>query len=210
MAGQSRPKRASDELYNIRRRFKRAAARYEKQAAMTEDETAKRQLLAAAGAQRRRAENLYVRNIASKEVRQDSKRLQSIIQGYIKRTREDSLRSRAKDQKGEQERRDEMAKSILSGTKGQVFYASTIKAWRFASPKERNEEIVAYFQKAFEGREDIEIRDLLDVITLFEQETQIPFLDPGAEDTELDDRYNLSTRTGMLFMSEIWSSRNAQ
>lgn len=206
MAGKtSRPKRASDELYNIRRRFKRAASRYERQAKSAGSETERRQLLAAAGEARKQAESLRFRNITQAT---DRKARAQAVQAAISRYRRASLDQLASSAKNEQERRDQLAKSILQGSKGSTFYASTIDAWRDVAPDQRNEAIVAYFREALAkpgpGREPEQVRDLLDVITILERETQVPYLDPTKEENDFEGNYRAATRRALVFMSEFW------
>lgn len=199
-----RAKRASDELYNIRRRYRRAAERYERKAEKLGDTDEARQYIAAAAANRRIAESLradVVRGSAARGSKQSAERISATIRRYgqssIRQTSTyQRTQSRAFGDDLTAVQRSEMARSILSGSTADVFYASTRDLWQEAEG-DRNNAIVAAFQRA-----GYDVSDVLDVLSVYQNETGINFF--GDEGTPIDkSQYKELTRIGTLHVSTL-------
>lgn len=200
-----RAKRASDELYNIRRRYKRAAARYEKQAEVAASEADARVFKAAAEQARRQAESLRVENITTE--RPGSKGRAADIARTVASESKRSLGQLVGKDKSEQAARDRAARAVLSSGMGRQFYASTVELWNKPGikPKDRNAAIVEGFKKSRLGRqmakEGREIRDILDVMDILQQHTGVPYLSGAyADEGAAEEHYRLDARRGMLFV----------
>lgn len=195
-----RPRRASDELRNIRRRYERAADRYAASAgearaagdsrALAEFEAAER--AARRLSQRLRAENLYTRD-ATKEQRQEA------IARAVRTYKDPSMKQLQRNAgKSETERRNAMAKAILTNRGAGSFYAATRDLWIDAPYEKRDQAIIDAFKDA--GYE--QINDLIDVMHYLQQTTGIDFL-THATDQDAKERYLYESRKGMLAIVEI-------
>lgn len=188
----ARAKRASDELYNIRRRFNRAAARYEKQAVKAEGREA-RELLKAAANLREQAQQYYVQSFTN--AKRASTQIKKDIAEQVSRGRERSLEQLANAAKTADENRERLIDNILSGSSGDAFYAATVQLWRGTDYYKRKETIVEEFNKRMP--EDQQARDVLDVVDYLQEQSGIDYLSPTLdEESSDDDRYRVRARAG--------------
>lgn len=194
-----RAKRASDELYNIRRRLKRAAERFERQADNAGSSTDKRQLLKSAEALRTSAQSMYVRNITTG--RAGSSERKRDISRTVRENDESSKRYLAGAQKLTQDKaREQMKESILHSTAGSDFFAATVDIWRGTDYNAREETVLERFKEIYP---DVPVRDILDVMEWFSQNTGIDYFDLGYDEESSDDeRYLARSRSGMLLVLE--------
>lgn len=119
----ARAKRQSDEIYNARRRFKRAAARYEKRAAgLTGASKSMMQKLAKQALDKANA--LYQKPLSALP---ETKRV-----SRIKQLSEQSLRmlESARNKPDSAERREQEARELLSGSVGSKIYGGLVNIWK--------------------------------------------------------------------------------
>lgn len=160
-AKQPRAKRASDEAYNARRRFRRAAQRYEKKAAKSSGaEKARYEFLAQE--KTKKALETYAEG---KEPKGEMGRLAEKYAGGYKREKQsigqliaESLKESIKDKIHS---REEMANTILqSGNVGSRLFAGLIDIWQDAENyKGREQAILEHFGA----------KDMLEVIEMLEE-----------------------------------------
>lgn len=149
MPGQSRPKRASDEVYNARRRLRRQAAKLEREAAQETDATRKRLAEGFADYLRREAESTKKRQTAQ-ERQATLDRLNRIREATQSGTY-DRFRVRRRNMIFMQQMNaagTEGAESSISERKKDVFWAATKGLWPSGSNVPRNERydrIVSHF-----------------------------------------------------------------
>jgi hypothetical protein len=193
----SAAKQQSDQLRNIRRRYERAAARYERDAENASGRE-KRELLKAASNLREQAQQYYVKNITIAD-RGSAKYKADIAQG-VRRGYQPSLEQLAGSAQTADENRERLIKNVLNSSTGDAFYAATVQLWRGTDYASRNETIVAEFQKR---RPDLEINDVLDVLDYFTQASGIDYLEPEPdEEAGIDERYRVKARTGAAIIQE--------
>lgn len=193
----SAAKQQSDQLRNIRRRYERAAARYERDAENASGRE-KRELLKAASNLREQAQQYYVKNITIAD-RGSAKYKADIAQG-VRRGYQPSLEQLAGAAQTADENRERLIKNVLNSSTGDAFYAATVQLWRGTDYASRNETIVAEFQKR---RPDLEISDVLDVLDYFAQASGIDYLEPEPdEEAGIDERYRVKARTGAAIIQE--------
>ena len=193
----SAAKQQSDQLRNIRRRYERAAARYERQAESASGRE-QRELLKAASNLREQARQYYVKNIAISD-RGSSKYRADISRG-IQRGYQPSLEQLAGAAQTADENRGRLIKNVLNSSTGDSFYAATIQLWRGTDYASRNETIVAEFQKR---RPDLEVNDVLDVLDYFSKASGIDYLSPEPdEEAGIDERYRVKARIGAAIVQE--------
>ena len=194
----SAAKQQSDQLRNIRRRYERAAARYERQAESAGSEREQRELLKAASNLREQAQQYYVNNLTI-SVRGTAKYKADIVRG-VRRGYQPSLEQLAGAAQTADENRELLIKNVLNSSTGDVFYAATVQLWRGTDYASRNETIVAEFQKR---RPDLEINDVLDVLDYFTQQSGIDYLSPELdEEADIDERYRVKARIGAAVIQE--------
>lgn len=193
----SAAKQQSDQLRNIRRRYERAAARYERQAESASGRE-QRELLKAASNLREQARQYYVKNITISD-RGSSKYRADISRG-IQRGYQPSLEQLAGAAQTADENRGRLIKNVLNSSTGDSFYAATIQLWRGTDYASRNETIVAEFQKR---RPDLEVSDVLDVLDYFSKASGIDYLSPEPdEEAGIDERYRVKARIGAAIVQE--------
>lgn len=197
-----RAKRASDELYNIRRRFKRAAARYEKQAQQAEGREA-RELLKAAANLREQAEQYYVPNFTNAE--RASKQLKQDIVKQVARGRQPSLEQLSSAAQTAAENRQRLIDNILTGSSGAAFYAATVQLWRGTDYADRQRTIVEEFNKRMP--ESQQASDVLDIVQYLQDASGVDYLSPTLdEESGEDDRYRVRARAGAaVIQSQVLS-----
>ena len=193
----SAAKQQSDQLRNIRRRYERAAARYERQAESASGRE-QRELLKAASNLREQARQYYVKNITISD-RGSSKYRADISRG-IQRGYQPSLEQLAGAAQTADENRGRLVKNVLNSSTGDSFYAATIQLWRGTDYASRNETIVAEFQRR---RPDLEVNDVLDVLDYFSKASGIDYLSPEPdEEAGIDERYRVKARIGAVIVQE--------
>lgn len=193
----SAAKQQSDQLRNIRRRYERAAARYERQAESASGRE-QRELLKAASNLREQARQYYVKNITISD-RGSSKYRADISRG-IQRGYQPSLEQLAGAAQTADENRERLIKNVLNSSTGDAFYAATVQLWRGTDYASRNETIVAEFQKR---RPDLEVNDVLDVLDYFSKASGIDYLSPEPdEEAGIDERYRVKARIGAAIVQE--------
>lgn len=180
----SAAKQQSDRLRNIRRRYERAAARYERDAENASGRE-KRELLKAASNLREQAQQYYVKNLTIAD--RGSAKYKADIASGVRRGYQLSLEQLAGAAQTADENRERLIKNVLNSSTGDAFYAATVQLWRGTDYATRNETIVAEFQKR---RPDLEINDVLDVLDYFTQASGIDYLSPEPdEEADIDGRY---------------------
>lgn len=191
--------KAYDELRNIRRRYERAAERFEKQAENANSAVDKRQLMRSAQALRATAKSYYVENITAAP--KGSKERQADIQRAIKEEQGESKSYLAGRVKLRHEiAREQMKDSILKSTSGSDFFAATVDIWRGTDYSKREETVFERFKELYP---DVPVRDILDVMEWFSQNTGIDYFDLGYDEESSDDeRYLARARSGMLLVLE--------
>lgn len=194
----SAAKQQSDQLRNIRRRYERAAARYERQAESAGSEREQRELLKAASNLREQVQQYYVKNLTISD-RGSAKYKADIARG-VRSGYQPSLEQLAGAAQTANENRERLIKNVLNSSTGNVFYAATVQLWRGTDYASRNETIVAEFQKR---RPDLEINDILDVLDYFTRASGIDFLSPEPdEEAGIDERYRRKARIGAAIIQE--------
>lgn len=193
----SAAKQQSDQLRNIRRRYERAAARYERDAENASGRE-KRELLKAASNLREQAQQYYVENLTIAD-RGSVKYKTDIAQG-VRRGYQPSLEQLAGAAQTADENRERLIKNVLNSSTGDAFYAATVQLWRGTDYASRNETIVAEFQKR---RPDLEINDVLDALDYFTRASGIDYLSPEPdEEAGIDERYRVKARIGAAIIQE--------
>lgn len=193
----SAAKQQSDQLRNIRRRYERAAARYERDAENASGRE-KRELLKAASNLREQAQQYYSKNLTIAK-RGTAKYKADIARG-VQRGYQPSLEQLAGAAQTADENRERLIRNVLNSSTGDAFYAATVQLWRGTDYASRNETIVAEFQKR---RPDIEVNDVLDVLDYFTQESGIDYLSPEPdEEAGIDERYRVKARIGAAIVQE--------
>ena len=193
----SAAKQQSDQLRNIRRRYERAAARYERQAESASGRE-QRELLKAASNLREQARQYYVKNITISD--RGSSKYRADISREIQRGYQPSLEQLAGAAQTADENRGRLIKNVLNSSTGDSFYAATIQLWRGTDYASRNETIVAEFQKR---RPDLEVNDVLDVLDYFSKASGIDYLSPEPdEEAGIDERYRVKARIGAAIVQE--------
>lgn len=193
----SAAKQQSDQLRNIRRRYERAAARYERDAENASGRE-KRELLKAASNLREQAQQYYSVNLTIAK-RGTAKYKADIARG-VQRGYQPSLEQLAGAAQTADENRERLIRNVLNSSTGDAFYAATVQLWRGTDYASRNETIVAEFQKR---RPDIEVNDVLDVLDYFTQVSGIDYLSPEPdEEAGIDERYRVKARIGAAIVQE--------
>lgn len=193
----SAAKQQSDRLRNIRRRYERAAARYERDAENASGRE-KRELLKAASNLREQARQYYVKNLTIAD--RGSVKYKADVASGVRRGYQPSLEQLAGAARTADENRERLIKNVLNSSTGDAFYAATVQLWRGTDYASRNETIVAEFQKR---RPDLEVNDVLDVLDYFTQASGIDYLSPEPdEEAGIDERYRVKARTGAAIIQE--------
>lgn len=193
----SAAKQQSDQLRNIRRRYERAAARYERDAENASGRE-KRELLKAASNLREQAQQYYAKNLTIAN-RGTAKYKTDIARG-VRSGYQPSLEQLAGAAQTANENRKRLIKNVLNSSTGDVFYAATVQLWRGTDYASRNETIVAEFQKR---RPDLNVNDVLDVLDYFTQVSGIDYLSPELdEEAGIDERYRVKARIGAAITQE--------
>lgn len=193
----SAAKQQSDQLRNIRRRYERAAARYERDAENASGRE-KRELLKAASNLREQAQQYYAENLTIAK-RGTAKYKTDIARG-VRIGYQPSLEQLAGAAQTANENRERLIKTVLNSSTGDVFYAATVQLWRGTDYASRNETIVAEFQKR---RPDLKVNDVLDVLDYFTQVSGIDYLSPELdEEAGIDERYRVNARIGAAITQE--------
>ena len=193
----SAAKQQSDQLRNIRRRYERAAARYERDAENASGRE-KRELLKAASNLREQAQRYYTANLTI--AKRGTAKYKADIASGVRHGYQPSLEQLAGAAQTADENRERLIKNVLNSSTGDAFYAATVQLWRGTDHASRNETIVAEFQKR---RPDLEINDVLDVLDYFTQASGIDYLEPEPdEEAGIDERYRVKARTGAAIIQE--------
>lgn len=193
----SAAKQQSDKLRNIRRRYERAAARYERDAENASGRE-KRELLKAASNLREQAQQYYSKNLTI--AKRGTDKYKADIARGVRSGYQPSLEQLAGAARTADENRERLIKNVLNSSTGDAFYAATVQLWRGTDYASRNETIVKEFQKR---RPDLEIGDVLDVIDYFTQASGIDFLSPEPdEEAGVDERYRVKARIGAAIIQE--------
>ena len=193
----SAAKQQSDQLRNIRRRYERAASRYERQAESASGRE-QRELLKAASNLREQAQQYYVKNLTISK-RGSAKYKLDISRG-AQRGYQPSLEQLAGAAQTADENRERLIKNVLNSSTGDSFYAATVQLWRGTDYATRNETIVSEFQKL---RPDLEVNDVLDVLDYFMRESGIDYLSPEpGEEAGIDECYRVKARTGAAIVQK--------
>lgn len=193
----SAAKQQSDKLRNIRRRYERAAARYERDAENASGRE-KRELLKAASNLREQARQYYVKNLTISD--RGSAKYKADISRGVQRGYQPSLEQLAGAAQTADENRERLIKNVLNSSTGDAFYAATVQLWRGTDYASRNETIVAEFQKR---RPDLEVNDVLDVLDYFTQASGIDYLSPEPdEEAGIDERYRVKARIGAAIVQK--------
>ena len=193
----SAAKQQSDQLRNIRRRYERAAARYERDAENASGRE-KRELLKAAANLREQAQQYYTKNLTI--AKRGTAKYKADIASSVRRGYQPSLEQLAGAAQTADENRERLIKNVLNSSTGDAFYAATVQLWRGTDYASRNETIVAEFQKR---RPDLEVNDVLDVLDYFTQASGIDYLSPEPdEEAGIDERYRVKARTGAAIIQE--------
>lgn len=193
----SAAKQQSDQLRNIRRRYERAAERYERDAENASGRE-KRELLKAASNLREQAQQYYSKNLTI--AKRGSAKYKADIARGVHSGYQPSLEQLAGAAKTADENRERLIKNVLNSSTGDAFYAATLQLWRSTDYASRNETIVAEFQKR---RPDLKVNDVLDVLDYFTQESGIDYLSPEPdEEAGIDERYRIKARTGAAIVQK--------
>lgn len=194
----SAAKQQSDQLRNIRRRYERAAARYERDAENASGRE-KRELLKAASNLREQAQQYYTVNLTI--AKRGTAKYKADIASGVRRGYQPSLEQLAGAAQTADENRERLIKNVLNSSTGDAFYAATVQLWRGTDYASRNETIVAEFQKR---RPDLEINDVLDVLDYFTQASGIDYLSPEPdEEADIDGKYpRYKARIGAAIVQE--------
>ena len=193
----SAAKQQSDKLRNIRRRYERAAARYERDAENASGRE-KRELLKAASNLREQAQQYYSKNLTT--VKRGTDKYKADIARGVRRGYQPSLEQLAGAAQTADENRERLIKNVLNSSTGDAFYAATVQLWRGTDYASRNETIVEEFQKR---RPDLEVGDVLDVLDYFTQASGIDYLSPEPdEEAGIDERYRVKARIGAAIIQE--------
>ena len=193
----SAAKQQSDQLRNIRRRYERAAARYERDAENASGRE-KRELLKAASNLREQAQQYYSANLTI--AKRGSAKYKADIARGVQRGYQPSLEQLAGAAQTADENRERLIRNVLNSSTGDAFYAATVQLWRGTDYASRNETIVAEFQKR---RPDIEVNDVLDVLDYFTRASGIDYLSPEPdEEAGIDERYRVKARIGAAIVQE--------
>ena len=194
----SAAKQQSDQLRNIRRRYERAAARYERDAENASGRE-KRELLKAASNLREQAQQYYTKNLTI--AKRGSAKYKADIASGVRRGYRPSVEQLAGAAQTADENRERLIKNVLDSSTGDAFYAATVQLWRGTDYASRNETIVAEFQKR---RPDLEVNDVLDVLDYFTQASGIDYLSPEPdEEADIDGKYpRYKARIGAAIVQE--------
>lgn len=191
---QPRAKTAADTLYNIKRRYRRAAERNEKAAMRAEaagDMVQARELRATAKAARVIAGGFSSNYLKSLGMSPEQRARE--IQRIIATEDRASLEQLASYQsKSEEARRRSIANTIMKAGAQSVVYAATKKLWQGEAPSDRDEAIIRGLREM--GFADV--NDMLDVLNVLE-DMGINVLEP----TDDADYYLRNSRLGMLMMA---------
>lgn len=196
-------KAMTSELRNVRRRFTRAAARYERQAetATTEDAQI---LLAAARQARKLAGRYMVKGLTGKR---SLNLLTDEEAGTFKESFRKAVESSLNQLAGRQnvnlrdsaislEQQNVLAKTILSsGRKGNAFYAAFKDVW-YKQEGDRDQLIIDFLRN-----KGYKVDSLLDAVRIYDTETGAGVFDER-EYLE-DEKYLENSRAGMLFVSNL-------
>lgn len=193
----SAAKQQSDQLRNIRRRYERAAARYERDAENASGRE-KRELLKAASNLREQAQKYYTANLTI--AKRGTDKYKADIARGVRSGYQPSLEQIAGAAQTADENRERLIKNVLNSSTGDAFYAATVQLWRGTDYASRNETIVEEFQKR---RPDLEVGDVLDVLDYFTQASGIDYLSPEPdEEAGIDERYRVKARIGAAIIQE--------
>ena len=193
----SAAKQQSDKLRNIRRRYERAAARYERDAENASGRE-KRELLKAASNLREQAQKYYTANLTI--AKHGTAKYKADIARGVRSGYQPSLEQLAGAAQTADENRERLIKNVLNSSTGDAFYAATVQLWRGTDYASRDETIVAEFQKR---KPDLEINDVLDVLDYFTKVSGIDYLSPEPdEEAGIDERYRVKARIGAAIIQE--------
>lgn len=196
MALTKKPQPIGRQLYNIRRRYRRQAERFEKQAAaegISKSEVSR--LRKAAELLRNEAQQYTVANLTQGAQRGSDDYRRRIAEGIAEGARVSS-RYLVGGKKAADNRK-QLEESLISGNAANVLWASTVEIWRDGGYENRREAIIEAFA---EENPDREVRDLLDVADILSDEMGIDILDAGVDD---DDFYRMSRTLGMIAVRKM-------
>lgn len=202
----ARAKRMSDRLYNIRRRYRRQAERYEKQAASAATDKERAALEASAEAARAAAAATYVNPEGAS--RRNATETSDFISKTVYQQEERSLSTLAGAATTDRERRDQQARAILSGGRADAFYAATRDLWTDAGgdgERKRREDVNEAIVQGFRDR-GFAVSDIIDVMQTLSELTGVDYLTPQGKN-EAKANYVLESRLGMNAIAKL---QNAQ
>lgn len=178
------------ELSNIRRRYRRAAERNEREAQAQEEAgnlNRANQLRSAAQSARNYAESLQVRNLTTSDMTLAQR--ESALARAVSEEKETSMYQNARMQGDFDSYSNQLAAQILSSGRAGQFYASTKDLWINARG-DRNEAIVQAFQEM-----GYDVTNILDVMQILEDETGIKYLSPTTEQQAKEEYKSDQSRT---------------
>lgn len=202
----ARAKRMSDRLYNIRRRYRRQAERYEKQAASAATDKERAVLESAAEAARAAAAATYVNPEGA--TRRNATEARDFISKTVYQQEDRSLSTLAGAATTDRERRDQQARAILSGGRADAFYAATRDLWTDAGgggDRKRREDVNEAVVQGFRER-GFDVSDILDAMQALSELTGVDYLTPQGKN-EAKANYLLESRLGMNAIAKL---QNAQ
>ena len=202
----ARATRMSDRLYNIQRRDRRQAERYERRAASAATDKERAALEASAEAARAAAAATYVN--PEGESRRNATEARDFISKTVYQQEERSLSTLAGAATTDRERRDQQARAILSGGRADAFYAATRDLWADAGgdgERKRREDVNEAIVQGFRDR-GFDVSDIIDVMQALSDLTGVDYLTPQGRN-ESKANYVLESRLGMNAVARL---QNAQ
>lgn len=187
----SAAKKISDILYNIRRRYQRAAQRYDKQASQTSGKQAT-YLQRAAQQLREIARKFYAHNI-SKAPKNSPEFKKAMKEAASKENIEASQRVLNNKRTSDDFRKEQIGRALLSGERGKRFFGITKNLWY------NNGDILSYEERLNLIKQGLGVTNTLDAITKLDElfETDITNIEElGTEEFEL--QYAKEVRYGLL------------
>lgn len=214
----SEAKQKSDQLRNIRRRFEREAARFEKRAGSAKGRE-RQNLLRAAEKSRETAKEYYVDNIRGK-AKIGTKQYTDRITGAVSKGQSKSMLALEREQRGLVARKTAVARALLRGNTGSQFYAATKQIWNKeeipANSNARNEAIIEGFKasRAVIEKQDFAVNEngelkydfenltLLDIIDIMSEMTGQDF-SQNKDDFKQGIQYQVNSRLGLLRVGQM-------
>lgn len=189
----ARDKTQNDTLYNIKRRYRRAAERNERYALEAEvlgNEQAAKEFRATA-----RAARIIAGGFTAKSINALGKTKEERLEAAAKLIEREEPRSlmqlERNVRRNPQQRRDAIAETIMAAGSASVVYAATKTLWQDVPADKRNEAII----QGFKDMGFTQVNDLLDVLNVLE-DMGVQVLSPQAANDR--EAYIMRSRMGML------------